>query len=115
MGIFSKRSVIAIAVGVVFSMIMFILVSKSPYIFAAGLAIAAFLAQLSTFKSGVIHGLITALPLSLYIVFSDSWSGGSGLLYIWLNIILLVAFGGIYCGAIVWLINRLKQGKIFFS
>jgi hypothetical protein len=114
---FSKRSVIAIAVAVVLSLILFILVSKSPYIFALGLAIGIFLAQVSTFKSGVLHGFITALPLSLYLVLSDSIPGVSSnsLLSVSLNVILLIGFGGIYSGFIVWLINKLKQGKIFFS
>ena len=113
----SKRSIFAIAAGIGLILILFILVSKSPYIFALGLAVAAFLAQLSTFKSGMLHGLIAALPLSLYLVLSDSFpgAGGHSLLSGSLNVILLTGFGGIYCGVIVWLMNRLRQGKIFFS
>jgi apolipoprotein N-acyltransferase len=113
----SKRSMFAIAVGIGLSLILFIWVSKSPYVFALGLAVAAFLARLSTFKSGILHGLITALPPSLYLVLSDSFSGAGShsLLSESLNVILLTGFGGIYCGVIVWLMNRLRQGKIFFS
>ena len=113
----SKRSIFAIAAGIGLSLILFILVSKSPYVFALGLAVAAFLAQLSTFKSGILHGLITAFPPSLYLVVSDSIPGVSSnsLLFGLLNVMLLTGFGGLYCGVIVWLINRLKQGKLFFS
>jgi hypothetical protein len=113
----SKRSIFAIAAGIGLSLILLILVSKSPYIFALGLAVTAYLAQPSTFKSGILHGLITAFPPSLYLVLNDSLQGAGShsLLSGSLNVILLTAFGGIYCGAIVWLMNRLKQGKIFFS
>jgi len=113
----SKRSIFAIAAGIGLSLILFILVSKSPYVFALGLAVAAFLAQLSTFKSGILHGLITAFPPSLYLVLSDSFpgAGSHSLLSGSLDVILLTCFGGIYCGVIVWLMNRLRQEKIFFS
>ncbi len=117
MGIFSKRSIIAIIVAVALSLILFIFVSHSAYTFGLGITLAAFLAQLSTFKSGILHGLITAIPLSLYLVLSNSMPGAdsSSVISILLNVVLLVAFGGIYCGLVVWLINRLKAGRIFFS
>ena len=113
----SKRSILAVAAAIGLSLVLFIFVSKSPYIFAVVLAIAAFLAQLTTFKSGILHGLITAFPPSLYLVVSDSIPGVSSnsLLFGLLNVMLLTGFGGLYCGVIVWLINRLKQGKLFFS
>ena len=112
----SGRSIIAFAVAIVVSLILLIFVTNSPYIFALGLAIGAFLAQLTTFKSGIIYGLITAIPLSLYLVLSNAISGiNNDLLSISLNILLLIVFGGIYTGVIVWIINTLKHGKIIFS
>ena len=112
----SARSIIAFVASVVVGLILFIFVSKSPYMFGVGLALGAFLAQLTTFKSGVFYGLVTAIPLSLYLVLSNSISGiNSDLLSILLNVILLIVFGGIYTGVIVWIINKLKQGKVFFG
>ena len=113
----SRRSIFAVAAAILFSLVLFIFVSKSPYIFAVGPAVAAFLAQLTTFKSGVLHGFITAFPPSLYLVVSDSIPevSSNSLFSGLLNVMLLTGFGGLYCGVIVWLINRLKQGKLFFS
>ena len=112
----STRSIIAFVVAVALCLILLVFVSKSPYIFALGLAIGAFLAQLTTFKSGLLFGLIIAIPLSLYLVLSNSIAGiNNNLLSESLSIILLIGFGGIYTGIIVWLINKLKQGKVFFS
>ena len=112
----SMRPIIAFVVAVALCLILSVFVSKSPYIFALSLAIGAFLAQLTTFKSGLLFGLIMAIPLSLDLVLSDSIAGiNNNLLSESLNILLLVGFGGIYTGIIVWMIDRLKQGKVFFT
>lgn len=114
---FTKRSILAIVIAVVLILILFITVSHSAYTFGLGITLAAFLAQLSTFKSGILHGLIAAIPLSLYLVLSNSVPGvdSSNPVSVLLNTILLIVFGAIYCGLVAWLINRLKAGKIFFS
>ncbi len=113
---FSRRFILALAVAVALSVILFIYLSKSPYISALGLVLGAFLAQLSTFRAGVVFGTLTALPFSLYLTLSGVMPGTTiSVSSILLNVLLLIGFGAIYCGVVVWLINNLKRGRIFFS
>jgi hypothetical protein len=111
---FSRRSILAFAVAVALSLILFVYVSRSPYVFALGIILGAYLAQLSTFNDGVVLGIIASLPLGLYLTLSGWKLSDSNVLSITLNVFLLVAFGGVYCGVVTWLINSLKRGKVFF-
>ena len=111
---FSRRSILAFAVTVALSLILFVYVSRSPYVFALGIVLGAYLAQLSTSDDGVVFGIIASLPLGLYLTLSGWKLSDSSILSITLNVFLLVAFGGIYCGVVTWLINSLKRGKVFF-
>ncbi len=112
---FSGRTVIAWFVAVALSLLLFTYFSTSPYIFALGLVLGAYLAQIATFKAGVLFGVLAALPLGIFAVF---WAGllppGSSVASIILNVILVVAFGGVYCGVVSWLIQRLKHGHVYF-
>ncbi len=112
-----SRYVLSFIVAVALTLLLFVFVSHSAYAFALGLTVATFLARLTSFKGGVILGLITALPLSLYLVLSGFMPGADrySLYSVLLNILILTIIGGLYSGVVVWLINRLKAGKIFFS
>ena len=111
----SWRTVLALAVAVSLSLTLFAYFSRSPYIFALGLALGAYLARITTFKAGVLFGMVTAFPLGLYLSLSGVMPADSSILGLALSVIVLVGFGGIYCGIVAWLINSLKRGRIFFS
>jgi hypothetical protein len=115
MNIFSWRTVLALAVAVALSLILWVYVSKSPYIFALGLALGAYIAQISTFKAGLLFGAIAALPFALYAGWRGLMPADSDEFSVLLNTFLLIAFGGVYCGLIASLISSLKRGKVFFS
>jgi hypothetical protein len=89
-----------------------VLVTKSPYIFAIGLAIGIFLSDASTVTRGAVYGSIIAAPVGLYLILSNSLPGeisGEPLLG-FLNVTLFVCFGALYGATLIWIKNRLKKG-----
>lgn len=117
MNILSKKSVIAIVIGVVVSLVLFVITTKSPYVFAIGLAISIILSEANSFKNGAIHGVFTAVPISLYLIISNSivgvlrdnfWVG-------FLNAVLLIGFGGLYGGVLAWIGRNIREDHNSFN
>ncbi len=115
MGTLPWRTMLAFLLAVALSLFLFIFLTRSPYIFALGLALGAYLAQIATFKEGAVFGAITSLPLALYLAWTGLMPADSDEFFVILNALLLIAFGALYCGVITWLIQSLKKGRVFFS
>lgn len=107
----SWRAIAAFVLAVALSLILFIYVTHSPYIFALGLALGAYLAQISTFKGGLVFGAITSVPLAFYMAWTGLMPADSDEFFVILSALLLIVFGAAYCGVITWLIQSLKKGQ----
>ena len=112
---FPWRTILAFGAAVALSLILFIFVSHSPYIFALSLVLGAYLARITTFKAGLLFGALASLPFAVYLVWIGFMPADSDEATVVFNALLVVLFGGLYCGAVTWLIQRLKQGQVFFS
>ncbi len=111
MGERSGRTILAYAVAVALSLILFINFSQHAYVFALGLALGAYLADIATFKDGAIFGAAAAVPLALYWGYLGLMPADSNEFAVLVNTLLLTAGGGLYCGLIVWLIGRARAGR----
>jgi hypothetical protein len=107
------RSIISIVIGVVLSLALFTLVAKSPYLFGIGLVVGVFLARPSTKLAGSIYGVVIALLLGIYLIYSNSFHQwiANELLETMVDILLLVAFGGLYGAVLVWAKQRFESNK----
>lgn len=110
------RSIISLAIGVVISLALFTFVTKSPYFFAIGLVVGVYLARPSTRLAGSIYGVVIALVLGFYLIYSKSFHRwiANELLETMANIILLIAFGGLYGAVLVWAKQRYAGNKPFY-
>ncbi len=111
------RSILSISIGIVLSLVLFTFVTKSPYILAIGLIVGVYLSKPTTILAGSFYGVIIALLLSLYLIYSRSFYGWitNDRLETMINIISLVIFGGLYGAFLVWIERRYKSNKpIYF-
>jgi hypothetical protein len=117
MKLITGRSIISIAIGIVISLVLFTFIANSPYIFAIGLVVGVYLAKPSTSLAGGIYGVIIALALSLYLIYSKTFAVwiSNDLLGTMINILLLVAFGGLYGAFLVWVKRRYTDNKPLYS
>lgn len=109
------RVVLAVVVAVIVSLGLYIYLVRSPYIFALGLALGCYLARLYTFKDGLLFGSVASFLPGLYLAVIGLSPADSNEAAVLLNAILLVVFGAVYCGAITWLIQSLRNRKVIFS
>ncbi len=105
----------AIVLSIAVSILLYLFVSSSPYIFGVGITLGVYLADVSSMKSGAMYGAVIALPLSLYLIanniFHDNPAGGA--FYSSLNVIMLIVFGAVYGAALVWVKNKIASGTRF--
>ena len=109
------RTTLAIIVAVSVSLGLYIYLVQSPYSLALGVALGCYLAQVTTLKGGLWLGWIVTCPLALYRIWIGFMPADSNEAAVVLNALILIVFGAIYGGAITWLIQSLKHGKVYFS
>jgi hypothetical protein len=115
MGRVYARVILAAVVAVIVSVGLYVYFVQSPYIFALGLALGCYIAQLTTFKDGVLFGSATSFIPALVMAAVGLAPADSNEAAVLLSAILIVIFGALYCGTITWLIRSLKHGKVIYS
>ncbi len=109
------RTTLAVIVAAAVSLGLYIYAIDSRYVLAVGLALGCYLAQLSTFQGGLRFGWAASFPLAAYMAWIGLMPADSNEAAVILNALLLIVFGALYCGAITWLIQSLKNGKVIFG
>ncbi len=109
------RTVLAVIIAAAVSLGLYVYLVESPYTLAVGLALGCYLAQLSTFQGGLRFGWAASFPLAAYMAWIGITPADSNEAGVIFNALLVIVFGALYCGAIAWLIQSLKHGKIIFS
>jgi len=105
----------AILVSIVVCMILYALVSRSPYVFGLGITLGIYLADTSTIKTGALYGAIISLPLSLYLISNNIIHGNvtGDAFYSPLNVVLIIVFGTLYGAALVSVKRKIQAGIHF--
>ena len=115
MGRVYARVIFAGVVAVVVSVGLYIFLVKSPFIFALGLALGCYLAQLTTFKDGVLFGSAASFLPALLLAAAGLAPADSDEAAVVLTAILTVVLGALFCGAVTSLIQGLKRGTVSYS
>lgn len=115
MKVWPLKPSIAIILSIVISILLYLLISSSPYIFGIGITLGVYLADASSMKVGAIYGAIIALPLSLYLIAGNIFHAdvAGGAFYSSLNVVLLIVFGALYGAVLVWIKNKIATGTRF--
>jgi hypothetical protein len=112
-----KLSIVALTIGIVVTLLLYIFVVQSPYILGVGCVLGVYLAKISSLKSAAFHGAIIAIPLAVYINFISSAGGDISPTIIGksASIFIFTLMGGILGLIYVWIRNQLRNGTTFFS
>lgn len=109
------RVILGAVVAVVVSLGLYMYLVQSRYTLALGLALGCYIAQLTTFKDGVLFGSATSFFPALAVAWAGLAPADSNEAAVVLTAILIVVFGALYCGAITWLIQSLKNGRVIYG
>ncbi len=109
--------VIGFVAGVAVSLVLYFLVSHTPYALAIGCIAGVYIARPDTLLKGAATGAAIAFPLSLYISVTTWFASPTatapraGPLAALEDIVLILVFGAIYGLVFVWLTKRMTRGR----